>query len=360
MKFFKKLILFFTVPILFTTPLYSNSQCNIDTAELYQKISPSVVSIVAYQIDPFSMRERLKVSSGSGFIVNPTGYILTNSHVVFGKKALMVGLADGRSFPAILVGADPLLDLAVIKIGVPGDKLPVIPLAGPASLKVGLAVLAFGHPLGFAQTVTGGIISGINRVLPISPMSMTAPMIQTDASINPGNSGGPLVNKCGEVVGVNTSVIFGAENIGFAIPSPLAQEIYQKLVKDGRIIRPWIGISGRLIKKSEIQTLFKLDVVDGFLLEAIEPGSPAENIGLVGGSLQIQVATEYFLFGGDIITAINGKPLNNPVNYSNFVNNPKVDDSFTMDVYRSGSKMKYTLKAEERPILPWDLPQETE
>jgi serine protease Do len=264
---------------------------------LFQRISPAVVSISAFFIDHFSVQERLKVSSGTGFIVEHSGFVLTNSHVVFGKKAIKVQLSDGREFPAILVGADPLIDIAVIKIGVPGNRLPTIALSDWEALKIGNDVIAIGYPLGFDQTLTRGVISAVNRILPTSPMSLKIPMLQTDASINPGNSGGPLVDSCGRVVGVNTSVIYGAENIGFAIPAPIAKQAYLELIKHNRIIRPWVGVNGRLIKKIEVQSLLKVDVVDGFMIETIEPDSPAEDIGLVGGILQIQVAGEYYLFG---------------------------------------------------------------
>jgi len=144
--------------------------------------------------------------------------------------------------------------------------------------------VAIGNPLGLEQTITRGIISGINRVLPSSPMSMMVPLIQTDTAINPGNSGGPLLNLCGEVIGINTATLMGVENIGFAIPINIAKQVVPQLVQRGRFIRPWLGTAGKLISK-DLGAVFNIPMVDGFLVETLEPGSPAENAGVQGGVL---------------------------------------------------------------------------
>ncbi|MBU2644601.1 trypsin-like peptidase domain-containing protein [bacterium] len=288
--------------------------------------------------------------------MDKAGIVLTNSHVVFGKQAIMVTLDKGQVIVAQLVGLDPQLDLAVLKIELPGNGWTTIPLADENEQQDGVEVLAIGFPLGLGQTVTRGIISGVNRVLPTSPMSYTVPMIQTDASINPGNSGGPLINLCGEVVGMNSAGFVGAENVGFALPSTIISAVYPLLVRDGRVIKPWIGVGGKLIRKKEIQNLFNLDVVDGFLIEIVEPGSPAEAAKIQGGLLPIKVANEEFLFGGDIVTAVNGKSFSDPNNYIETVKNLKVGVKIQVDLYRSGKRLSVTIQVPERPILPWDVP----
>jgi len=332
--------------------------CNQDISGLFERVSKSVVLITAVSLNPFSVEERIRTSMGSGFIVRTDGLILTNSHVVFGRQAIAVTLGNGQSIPAALVGADPILDLAVLKIDGQGTSLPVLKIADNSLPLVGEEVLAVGNPLGFEQTLTRGIVSGVNRILPISPMSITVPMIQTDASINPGNSGGPLVNRCGEVVGINTSVLLGAENMGFALPAVIVQQVLPHLLEHGRVIRPWLGLRGQMVQKDVLQTIFNIDVRDGFLVEMVEPGSPADKAEIKGGMLPVNVAGSDFLFGGDVITAVDGVPLANPKSYQTFAQNLKIGAKVKLTVFREGQTKTISLKVTERPILPWDLPPE--
>lgn len=344
------------IVIVHSEMLEARQKCSADIAELFQRVSPSVVTVTGTSLNPFSLNDRIRVSMGSGFVVDAKGYILTNSHVVFGAQVIMIYLNDGSSLKAKLTGADPLFDLAVLQVDQLPKKLKALPMAKAEALVVGEDVVAIGNPLGLVQTITRGIISGLNRVLPVSPMSYTVPMIQTDASINPGNSGGPLLNFCGEVLGINTAGIIGAENVGFAVPATIIKDAYPQLLENGRIIRPWIGISGKLIQAADLSRLFNLPLVDGFLIEAVEPGSPAEAAGLIGGSLSIKVMNDAILFGGDIVTSINGASMSNPVNYLNMVRKLKVGETVKLEIYRDGYQHKFSLKTIERPILPWDLP----
>ena len=159
--------------------------------------------------------------------------------------------------------------------------------------------------MGLDQTVTRGIVSGLNRILPGTSMLFTEPMIQTDTPINPGNSGGPLFNRCGEVIGITTAMVEEAQNIGFAIPINLVKAVLPSLIKNGRVIRPWLGFDGTLIW-SDLKKILNLPLVDGLLVEAVEPGSPAEGAGMRGGNLEVTVGTTSILVGGDIVTRING------------------------------------------------------
>jgi S1-C subfamily serine protease len=332
--------------------------CHESLPKIFERVSKSVVLITAVSLNPFSVEERINTSMGSGFIIREDGIILTNSHVVFGRQAISVTLDDGRTVPAALVGVDPILDLAVLKINAQGMPLPVLSLAGSELPLVGEEVMAVGNPLGFEHTLTRGIVSGVNRILPISPMSLTVPMIQTDASINPGNSGGPLVNRCGEVVGINTSVLLGAENMGFALPASIVQQVLPQLLEKGRVLRPWLGLRGQMVQKDTLQMIFNIDLRDGFLVEMVEPDSPAEKAGLRGGMLPVMVAGTGFLIGGDIIIAADGVTLAGPDAYEALTHGLKIGSKVKLTVFREGQLKKFSLSVTERPILPWDLPYE--
>jgi S1-C subfamily serine protease len=181
------------------------------------------------------------------------------------------------------------------------------------------------------------------------------PLIQTDAAINPGNSGGPLVNRCGEVVGLTSALLADAKNIGFAIPSNIVKQVLPQLVQQGRVMRPWLGVSGKVIGK-EVQDLLKLPLVDGFLVETIEPGSPVAKAGLHEGELLIAISGEEFLFGGDIITAANGKELDDTEKFAQFVRALKVGDTVRLTLYHDGTTRQVEFNLPERPILPGDVP----
>ena len=332
--------------------------CNEPIPDLFEQLSPSVVTITAITVDPYNLQERVQTSIGSGFIIDAKGLVLTNSHVVFGRRAILVTLDDGRAMQAIVLGADPILDIAVLKLETDNTKdlKAVSVIEESASIRVGEEVIVIGNPLGLEQTITQGIVSGVNRILPVAPMGFRVPMIQTDAAINPGNSGGPLLNRCGQVIGMTTSVLAPAENIGFALPVGVIRRVLPNLIQNGRIIRPWVGLRGQLIEKNEIQTLFNIDVVDGFLVETVEPGSPAEKAGLMGGVLPIRVGNHDFLFGGDIVVSFNGVALKRPEDYEKAVQNLKVGDKLQMTIYREGKRQKVDFVLPERPILPGDIP----
>lgn len=339
-------------------PGVAAEKCTKTLPKVFEDVSKSVVLITAISLNPFSLTERFSPSIGSGFIISKDGLILTNAHVVFGRHAVSVTLDDGQNITADVVGADPALDLALLKIDASGRNLPTLPLDDGPIPKVGEEVIAVGNPLGLGQTLTRGVISGVNRVLPTSPMSIKTPMIQTDASINPGNSGGPLVNRCGVAVGINTAALIGAENIGFAVPATIIRQVLPQLIQHGRVIRPWLGINGRLIDRGEFQRFFNIDVRNGLLVEVIEPGSPAESIGLKGGVLPVKIAGDELLLGGDIITQVNGTSIAAPKAFRSIAQSIKIGDVLELTVFREGRIETVSLTVAERPILPWDLPWE--
>jgi len=231
--------------------------------------------ISAVTIDPYKLTQRVSRSVGSGMLIDADGLVLTNAPVAVGRAAIAVTLDDGTVVPAELVGSDALLDVALLRIPRPeSGTLPVVTLGHSAEVRVGEEVVALGNPLGLDQTITCGLVSGINRLLADTPVGLREPMLQTDAPINPGNSGGPLVNRCGEGIGMTTALLSDAQHIGFAIPIALVRTILPALTTTGHVARPWLGIQGQLVTDAH-KAILRGPWADGVLIEVVEPGSPA-------------------------------------------------------------------------------------
>jgi S1-C subfamily serine protease len=253
------------------------------------KVRPTVVNIRVHGI----RRERQVDSSGSGsgFIIAPDGYILTNSHVVHGAGKIEVALADGRLLDATLIGDDPETDLAVIRIH--AADLVHVNLGDSQSVRVGQIAVAIGSPFGFQQTVTAGVVSALGRSMRSQSGRLIDNIIQTDAALNPGNSGGPLVNSRGEVIGVNTAIILPAQGICFAIASNTAEFVAAWLIKEGRIRRSWIGVAGQNVPiHPRVVRFHRLAVNHGVLVVGLEPGSPARRAGLREGDIIVAFENE--------------------------------------------------------------------
>ncbi len=241
-------------------------------AAVVSRVAPSVVNIRVLSGDRGS-------GGGSGFILAPDGFILTNSHVVHGAREIEVTLRDARAYPAQLIGTDPETDLAVIRIDAP--DVHHVRLADSAQIQVGQIAVAVGSPYGFQQTVTSGIVSALGRSMRSESGRLMDEIIQTDAALNPGNSGGPLLNSAGEVIGVNTAVILPAQGICFAIASNTAKFVAGWLIKDGRIRRSSIGVAGQNVPlHPRVVRFHKLPVTSGVLVMEVEPSSPAGLAGL--------------------------------------------------------------------------------
>ena len=332
--------------------------CAGDIPTLFERAAPAVVMISAQSINPYRMQRRVSHIIGSGFIYDAKGLILTNSHVAFGRQALYVTLDDGTVVPAHLLGADPIFDIAVLQITkADKGKLPTVTLGDSEHVRVGESVITIGNPLGLDQTVTRGIVSGVNRILPDTPLSFGEPLIQIDAPINPGNSGGPLLNLCGEVIGMNTAIVPDAQNIGFAIPINLVKSVMPALIRDGRMIRPWVGFHGTPIG-ADLRKVLKLPLTDGLLIEVVEPGSPAEAAGMRGGEIEFTLGTVSLLLGGDIVTAINGVSTTDTGKIAPLMRALKVGSTLRMSIFREGETREVTYVLPERPLLPGDLPEE--
>jgi putative serine protease PepD len=330
--------------------------CTDPLPALFTRVSPAVVSITAISINAYDMDHRLDRVMGSGIVIDKSGLVLSNAHVVFGRQILTVTLDNGVTLPAKFVGADPEFDIGLIRIPQPSQgTLPVATLGDSSNLTVGDDVYAIGSPLGLDQTLTRGIVSALNRRLPGAVWSLTEPLIQTDAAINPGNSGGPLVDRCGRIVGVNTAMLTEAQNIGFAVPINLVREVIPYLVERGHLVRPWLGVQGQFVAP-ELKDLLRIELVDGFLVEAVEPGSPAELQGLQGGFFELTVEGQPVLLGGDIITEVNGVALDEPAKLSKTLGNLKVGSVLSMTVVRAGKKQAVDVTLVERPVMATDLP----
>ncbi|MEB3149976.1 MAG: HhoA/HhoB/HtrA family serine endopeptidase [Sphaerospermopsis sp.] len=285
-------------------------------------------------------RERVERGSGSGFIINSSGQILTNSHVVDGADEVTVTLKDGRTFEGKVLGEDPVTDVAVIQID--ANNLPAIALGNSNILQPGEAVIAIGNPLGLNNTVTSGILSATDRSSSdIGASDKRVDYLQTDAAINPGNSGGPLLNARGEVIGMNTAIIQGAQGLGFAIPINTVQKISQELISKGRVDHPYLGVQMVALTpevKERINTRFGDRVLvaeQGVLLVRIVPESPAA----IGG-----------LRAGDVIQSINNQPVTKVEEVQKIVENSQVGSPLPIQVERNGTTVQLIVRPAPLPI----------
>jgi S1-C subfamily serine protease len=256
----------------------------------YSRSVVSAVSRVAPAVANIEIQQRSKgrqrdiAGGGSGFVIAPDGFILTNSHVVHHATRIVVNLSDGREYLAQLIGDDPETDLAVIRID--ASQLTHVRLADSESLRVGQIAIAIGNPLGFQASVTAGVISALGRSMYSQSGRLIDNIIQTDAALNPGNSGGPLVNSAGEVIGVNTAMIRPAQGICFAIASNTAKLVAGWLIRDGRIRRSYIGVAGQNVPlHRRVIRFYNLPLETGVLVVSVEKDSPARSAGLREGDI---------------------------------------------------------------------------
>jgi S1-C subfamily serine protease len=294
-------------------------------------VSPSVVNIDVAQIGKGrDGRERVARGSGSGFIFTPDGFILTNSHVVHGASELEIALADGTRYCARIVGDDPDTDLAVIRIDASG--LVPATIGDSAGLQVGQLVIAIGNPYGFSTTVTAGVVSATGRSFRASSGRLIDNLIQTDAALNPGNSGGPLVNSRGLVVGVNTAVILPAQGLCFAIPANTAKYVAGRLIKDGKILRSYIGVAGQNVPiHRRIIRFFGLSVETGVLVVGVEPDSPAARAEVVQG---------------DLVLAFNDKPVASVDQLHRLLTDQAIGQDSRLTVVRGNEKLDLLVRPE--------------
>jgi S1-C subfamily serine protease len=301
-----------------------------------EKVSPSVVYIEVQQPArgrggnaPRSPREAR--GSGSGFVVTPDGFILTNSHVVHGAKKIEVTVSDGHKHQAELIGDDPDTDLAVIRINAP--NLVPAQLGEAQKIRVGQLVVAIGNPYGFQYSVTAGVVSALGRSLRAQSGRLMDDVIQTDAALNPGNSGGPLVNSRGEVIGVNTAMILPAQGISFATSIDTAKFVASRLIRDGKVSRSYIGLAGQNVTlPRRIVRYYNLAVESGIFVVSFEGNSPAKNAGLSEG---------------DIIVAFDDHPTAGIDDLHKLLSEDRIGHTSTLVVIRGTEKLSFEIVPQE-------------
>lgn len=344
---------------------------------IYATVSPSVVNIRVVekaaasdsnnsQLPGFPFfnspqgqqpQQQFQSALGSGFVWDAQGHIVTNNHVVSGADKIEVTFSDGTIVPATLVGTDPDSDLAVIKVDVSADKLHPVTMGDSNSIKVGEMAIAIGNPFGLEGSMTTGIISAVGRSLPAdetAPQSYTIPdIIQTDASVNPGNSGGVLIDAQGKVLGVTSAIespVRASAGVGFAIPSGIVSNVVPALIKDGKYVHTWLGISGASLVP-DLAKAMNLDAGQrGALVEEVMPSSPAEKAGLRASNKQVTIDGQNANVGGDVITAIDGQPvmeMNDLIAY--LARSTKVDQKVTLTILRDGKQQTVDVTLAARP-----------
>jgi S1-C subfamily serine protease len=298
-------------------PVADNGRLTV--SEIYARAAPGVVQITSTtttadnpSLAPFDQQAVPDQALGSGFVIDKTGHIVTNYHVIEGADAIEVSFSNQDTLSATIVGSDPSTDIAVLRVQSSSRGLAPLAFGNSDTVRVGDPVVAIGNPFGLRRTATAGIVSAVQE------RTITAPngypidhVIQTDAQINSGNSGGPLLSARGEVIGVNSQIAradgsTGNVGIGFAVPSNTVKEVVAQLTATGRVDRAYLGIAGSTVT-AELARVFRLPVDEGVLIEAVTEGSAAAKAGLKGGTTDVVVAGESHVLGGDVIVAVGGK-----------------------------------------------------
>jgi S1-C subfamily serine protease len=323
-------------PVLQTAPhndavlLDAYSNAVVSAAE---RVSPSVAKIeVTQSAGPARNGEpRERHGGGSGFVFTPDGLVLTNSHVVHNASRIRLSLPDGRQFPAHLIGEDPATDLAVVRIDAP--NVTAAQLGDSQKLRVGQLAIAIGNPYGFQYTVTAGVVSALGRSLRSYSGRMIDDVIQTDASLNPGNSGGPLVSSDGEVIGVNTATIMGAQGLCFAIGINTAKFVASRLLQQGRIRRAYIGVEAQTTPlHRRIVRFYDLPKETGVVVVGVQNGSPAQRAGLQEG---------------DVIIALGGQPIAGVDDLHRLLTDAKVELRSTITIVRRTERLELSIVPQE-------------
>jgi S1-C subfamily serine protease len=328
--------------------------------DLYKRDSPGVVFIradVVQQAEPspfdFGMPEAQRgTATGSGFVIDHNGDILTNAHVVEGAVKVTVQLADKQVVDAHVVGKDVDSDIALLKIEPDGLNLTPLELGSAKDVQVGDPVIAIGNPFGLDRTLTTGVVSALQRRISAPNNFAINNVIQTDAAINPGNSGGPLIDAAGRVIGINSQIETGGSGngsvgIGFAVPIDTAKQILPQLKTNGKVQRAYLGVSSLTIDGS--LGALNLPTKTGVLVQTVQAGSPAAKAGILAGTQSAQIGGTDLVLGGDIIQSVDGKPVMSSDDLATLISGHSPGDAVKLGVLRNGKKETVTTKLASRP-----------
>ncbi len=339
--------------------------------EIYERDGSGVGFITAAGVsggsspfDPYGQSEG-GTATGSGFLIDTDGHMVTNNHVIDGASKITVTLGDNDNvYEAEVVGADASTDLALLKVDAPKDEMHPLTLGDSEKLKVGDPVVAIGNPFGLDRTVTTGIVSALQREIQSTNSYSISNVIQTDAAINPGNSGGPLINSDGEVIGVNSQIATGSSGggnvgIGFAVPASTVKNVVDQIKDTGEVKHAYLGISAATVT-SEIAEALNLDVERGALVQEAPKDGPAAKAGIKGGKTEVTVGAQPVMTGGDVITEVNGEEVSSMDEVVAAVNSASVGDELEITVNRGGDTKKFKVKLGERPDSSTESGSESE
>jgi S1-C subfamily serine protease len=347
------------LPPLSTKTASTSSGKGLTVPKIYRSAAPGVVFIQADIVQtgsasPFDLfpQRQEEQATGSGFVLDKNGYILTNAHVVQGARSIRVGFEDRKSATAKKVGEDVSDDLALLKVNVDKDLLHPLALGDSRSVQVGNPVVAIGNPFGLDRTVTTGIVSALQRRIEAPNGFSITDVIQTDASINPGNSGGPLIDAAGHVIGINSQIATGGGNgsigIGFAIPINTARRAIADLKRHGEVRHAFMGVTGLDLTQSLASDL-NLGTSHGVLVQHAVSGGPADKAGIRGGKTQVTIGGLDVVLGGDIITAVNGKKVEGMDEVVNAVDARKPGDKMNVTILRGHKQRTVKVTLGSRP-----------
>jgi S1-C subfamily serine protease len=329
-----------------------------DPRQIYERLSPGVVTVISIFEGSSLVEAEGEGGQGSGFVLDSRGYVATNAHVVTTGDAdseraerVFVEFADGNRVPAEIVGDDPNADVALLKIDPGGLGLTPLRLGDSSRLEVGEPVAAIGSPFGENQSLSIGVISAVDRNIESLTRFQIGNAIQTDAAINPGNSGGPLLDGRGRVIGVNAQIKSesgGGEGVGFAIPVDTVKRSLRELREDGSVEYGYLGVRA-LPLWPQLAERLNLDVRNGALLDQVEPDSPAEDAGLRGGESEIEFQATPVPTGGDVILAVNGRPLTRRDDLADVISEMSAGESVELELLRDGERRTIEIELGERP-----------
>ena len=326
--------------------------------EIYERAASGVVRVnsTSNSTAATGLGTQQTSALGSGFVIDKTGHIVTNYHVVEGADVVTVSFSNRDTVKADVVGTDPSSDIAVLRVNTAASALTPLPLGNSDAVEVGDPVVAIGNPFGLDRTVTAGIVSALQRLITAPNRFTIDHVIQTDAPINHGNSGGPLLSSRGQVIGVNTQIetgdtATGNVGIGFSVPSNTVKDVVAQIIRTGRVDHAYLGISGQAVTP-DVADKYNLPVKAGVVIESVTNDSGADKAGLEGGKTQVVVAGETYVLGGDIIVSFDGAKISSIEQLRDAVAAHKPGDRVTVVIYRDAKKTSVTVTLGRQPASP--------